>query len=975
MVAVPAVNPQSDSLDTSDQPDLRRITEHDPALKRLKARTVRQLTQSVRQLVGDLRHGVPVEQAQSRFIQRHITLMRAAYEAAHEEGQRDYYGAVSRVPSRWAAQQSPDEQVMAKRLVFYAPSVAKMAHEATEAWHQTQYESTLRPALSDLRFPDAQGHSDDEVILLAGGIGEREDNLAKWQSSTGARITLQADLTWSGAQDGYVAAGFGDSANPYSSLWWDLEPTAAHCSDCPVFAANSPYDPPWTQGGNILNATPGDGNTECGAGCKCDLRYGGAVGATRTQDWKAWLPNGTPGLPDGPMQPVQPPAQKQPAKPQQPQQPTNQPAANIPPSPFEPIRRSPYGPVIPGGEFNAEQKKALDMYRLAELMWNDVRGQLPELPNFFTLANPNFTWERFAWDSLTKAQQKALSMALEAFFRWGAATPPEWLDYYDDYDLRESGDGADVVKLYNPYPRQKGGLFGFGGPGHVSGGGSHGAAQHAGNGHVGEHVGVHASARGGGGGGASHQHEEEHHAARIAKAEARHQKATEARETARAAHEHAAQKAEHAQAKMRAEEAKLRATQERVIAKTKGEVLAEQAVKAPKTFARYEAAKTEHEAVSAAIKSHEQEVQHAYNTIGRIQRETSEAHPEGFESHRAYRAALRQHADFEHYKAAEKTVKEQNARHMQQYRAKNRMESAEKQLIGKRLDPTSERIQNHPDMVKQRARLEKATKAYQEAASHGRETNEAYARAENEHGLARINLEAAHSPRGVAIQYGPNYGGRSEDSPEAAVTRVFGRHLSDGEVAQLAGAHEGDLVRITGTGHEIEVSMKSSANGSTNHLRVERTAQGEIVIHHEMVENEGAKTTSSGKEVIEGLRNWQRLGVTRLEATAARSDATHGIMRTRMNGYDTWAKLGFTGKIPHESSQIGYHNRDILAEAQAKFGKHVTRVEQLMKMGPEARRWWKENGDNWHATFSFKPNSYSMRTLAKYEAILNRHGS
>lgn len=262
------------------------------------------------------------------------------------------------------------------------------------------------------------------------------DAYLQWQRDLGARIMLQADLTWSGMQDGYVAAGWGDSANPYSSLWWNLEPAAQHCDQCPVFAAGSPYDPPWVEGGNILNATPGDGNTDCGAACRCDLSYGGAVGGTRTQDWKAWLPQGTPNAPAGPMEPAQPPAaQRAPAPPDQ----SPEDEQGRQPEPGEqgeqrqlPARHSPYGPMIPGGEFNAGQKRALDMYRLAEVNWNRVRGQLPELPNFFTLANPNFSWPKLKWDELTKAQQKALSLALEAYAVWMAHVPSEWLDFLDD---------------------------------------------------------------------------------------------------------------------------------------------------------------------------------------------------------------------------------------------------------------------------------------------------------------------------------------------------------------------------------------------------------------------------------------------------------------------------------------------------------------------------------------------------------------
>lgn len=417
----------------SDIPDNRRITERDPRVVALKAKTVRKLQASVKQLIRDLRpdSGIPQGEAQSQFIHRHVDILRAAYTEAHRMGQRQYFGAVSREPARWARME-PDAETMARRMAFYAPSVAKMAHEAAiyaaaARVQQAIPDASHVAALSDWTLSDAQGHSEPSVKLAT--PSDPTDAYLHWQQDLGARLMLQANLTWSGMQDGYMAAGWGDSANPYSSLWWNLEPLASHCSDCPVFAGGSPYDPPWVDGGNILNATPGDGNTECGAACKCDLSYGGSLGYTRTQDWKAWLPQGTPDAPDGPMEPVQPPAKPAAAQPEQsePGEQETTPAGNQPP-----VRESPYGPMIPGGEFSAGQKRALDMYRLAELNWNAVRGQLPELPNFFTLANPNFSWPKLKWEELTPQQQKALSLALEAFAVWSANVPDAWREFVDE---------------------------------------------------------------------------------------------------------------------------------------------------------------------------------------------------------------------------------------------------------------------------------------------------------------------------------------------------------------------------------------------------------------------------------------------------------------------------------------------------------------------------------------------------------------
>ena len=424
----------------SDAPDNRRVTEHDPQLVALKKRTERRLTLSIHQLQRDLKpdSGMPQGEAQSAFIQRHVGILRNAYLEAHRLGQRQYFDGVSREPGRWAKME-PDGQRMARTLAFYAPSVSKMAHEAAILSAAVRVQRSIPgaahvAALSDVALSDAQGHSARGVTLA--DATDPTDAYAEWEQGLGARIMLQADLTWSGMQDGYTAAGWGDSANPFQALYWNLEPVKTdHCSDCPGFAAGSPYDPPWTQGpdANILNATPGDGNTECGAACRCDLSYGPPDTARAILDMKQWAPEGMPGLPEEPMQPAPvPPRPKRPTKPEQPEpepaEPGNRPAG----------RRSAYGPLIPGGQFNEGQKRALDLYRLAELEWNDVRGTLPELPNFFTLANPNFSWPKLTWEELTKRQQKALTLAFEAYAVWTANIPQSWLELYgDDFEFSE----------------------------------------------------------------------------------------------------------------------------------------------------------------------------------------------------------------------------------------------------------------------------------------------------------------------------------------------------------------------------------------------------------------------------------------------------------------------------------------------------------------------------------------------------------
>jgi hypothetical protein len=125
--------------------DKRRLTEHDPDFLRLHAETVRRLNASLRTLVQELRTEptTPASQATgghsaavSRFIARHVGILRDCYETGHQEGAKDYWQGVSlrrNVPSA-----DIDEQRWRQIFTFYAPSVAKMAHEALLAAAQTR---------------------------------------------------------------------------------------------------------------------------------------------------------------------------------------------------------------------------------------------------------------------------------------------------------------------------------------------------------------------------------------------------------------------------------------------------------------------------------------------------------------------------------------------------------------------------------------------------------------------------------------------------------------------------------------------------------------------------------------------------------------------------------------------------------------------------------------------------------------------
>lgn len=193
------------------------------------------------------------------------------------------------------------------------------------------------------------------------------------------------------------------------------------------------------------------------------------------------------------------------------------------------------------------------------------------------------------------------------------------------------------------------------------------------------------------------------------------------------------------------------------------------------------------------------------------------------------------------------------------------------------------------------------------------------------------------------------------EASRTAVRSVFGREVSRGDLARLVGAQEGDHVTIEARptkGRErpiFSVSFDSATRSGEHNFTRGRDG---VEIHDSSVTNErNRRTALSGREALRAFAHMQRMGISRIVATASRHNGA--------NGYYTWARLGFTGKIP----------ASVLPAAQARFGK-VTTVQALMKQ-PGGPAWWREHGDSWHATFSFKPGSHSRRV---FDALVARGG-
>ena len=200
-------------------PDRRRITEHDADFRRLHAHVERTLWAGIRAYVQALRETPPRnhDRAASAFITHQTKALQLGYLAGHWEGERDYWHAMSARHSpqaHTALSQAhgvePNVQRMRRTLMFYgAASIAKMAREGQDAW----------------RADERTRHLAESFRLDAPANAA----MAAWLHGLTARVALSADVVWTGMQDGYLAAGTVDPANPYAYVWWDPEPGARHC--------------------------------------------------------------------------------------------------------------------------------------------------------------------------------------------------------------------------------------------------------------------------------------------------------------------------------------------------------------------------------------------------------------------------------------------------------------------------------------------------------------------------------------------------------------------------------------------------------------------------------------------------------------------------------------------------------------------------------------------------------------------------
>lgn len=201
-------------------------------------------------------------------------------------------------------------------------------------------------------------------------------------------------------------------------------------------------------------------------------------------------------------------------------------------------------------------------------------------------------------------------------------------------------------------------------------------------------------------------------------------------------------------------------------------------------------------------------------------------------------------------------------------------------------------------------------------------------------------------PSEARVRYTPGYDATDQAKIRKDIKAIFGRELTDREIASMVGAPNNAMVNISeGVGRNtVQFNIDSSEMSAIR--TVKRNGRGEIVFHNDIFvafeSGKGLGTKVFGRQVEQAAR----LGVSKIETTAARSDT--------FNGYYTWARLGYDGNIPARVS----------SKLPAGM-KKATRVSDLMKT-EAGRAFWKANGVQMEMSFDLKPGSTSRRTLNDY---------
>ena len=177
--------------------------------------------------------------------------------------------------------------------------------------------------------------------------------------------------------------------------------------------------------------------------------------------------------------------------------------------------------------------------------------------------------------------------------------------------------------------------------------------------------------------------------------------------------------------------------------------------------------------------------------------------------------------------------------------------------------------------------------------------------------------------------------------------KIFGRIVTEEEVAAVAGAIDDAEVEINVTQSRIYVDIKHPKYEASRII-------GMAGVHNSSFEVKGKRGGGVGTTVFASqVKHAAAMGLESISTEAVGSSGDPDY-----NGYYTWARLGYDARLDTTSVSMG--------RLRANF-PDAEKISDLMKT-PEGRTYWKENGGGFSGIFDLREGSQSRKVLDAYVA-------
>jgi len=188
------------------------------------------------------------------------------------------------------------------------------------------------------------------------------------------------------------------------------------------------------------------------------------------------------------------------------------------------------------------------------------------------------------------------------------------------------------------------------------------------------------------------------------------------------------------------------------------------------------------------------------------------------------------------------------------------------------------------------------------------------------------------------------------DPAKTVIQSMFGRVLSDTEMAGLVGAIDASEVRVEARGNSLFTSTKHPKI-VRQHRFVQRSSTGMVFVRNDdFYKKDPQKHDSLGlRSFVTQVVTARKLGIPVISAFIAGNNRSI----KRINGYFVWALYGF---------QAPLSVKEILSLPPKLKGART--LNQLILRG--GRSWWEEYGNEREAEFDLSDGSSSLRVLQEY---------